>query len=101
MKQRDARLAVLQAERQSIGRVSRPAFNAQRVRDELLELAYSWRRVLADDPNHARPIVSSLLKGRVNFTPVAPKRWRLRGNGSLIGLFEREVFTCSDGVPNG
>ena len=29
----------------------------------------SWRQVLADDPTHARPIVSSLLKGRVTITP--------------------------------
>ena len=35
-------------------------------------LAADWRRVLVDDPMNARPIVSSLLKGRVMFTPIEP-----------------------------
>ena len=49
--------------------------------------------MLADDPTHARPIVSSLLKGRVTFTPTdVRKRWTLSGEGSLVGLFERAVF---------
>jgi hypothetical protein len=43
-----------------------PRSDADRVCDELLVLAGSWRRILADDPMHARPIVSSLLKGRVH-----------------------------------
>jgi hypothetical protein len=70
------------------------ASDADRVRNELLTLASPWRRVLADDPTHARPIVSSLLKGRVTITPtdVARKRWTLSGEGSLVGLFERAVF---------
>jgi hypothetical protein len=69
-----------------------------RARNELLTLADSWRRVLADDPLHARPIVSSLLAGRVTIAPKAPKRWIMIGNGSLIGLFERVVVA---GVPLG
>ena len=69
------------------------ASDADRVRDELLTLASSWRHVLADDPTHARPIVSSLLKGRVTITPTeARKRWTLSGDGSLVGLFERVVI---------
>jgi site-specific DNA recombinase len=81
-----------------------------RVRDELLTLAGSWRRVLADDPMHARPIVSSLLKGRVRIAPMRHerKRWILSGEGSLVGLFERAVFpgmreilSPGYGVPNG
>jgi hypothetical protein len=35
--------------------------------------------------------VSSLLKRRVTFTPLEPHRWRLDGEGTLIGLFTREV----------
>jgi hypothetical protein len=52
------------------------------VRDELLTIADDWRRVLAEDPTNARPIVSSLLNGRVTFTPL-PKLgwWRLSGDG--------------------
>ena len=70
------------------------ASDADRVRDELLTLAGSWRQVLADDPTHARPIVSSLLKGRVTITPIemVRKRWTLTGEGSLVGLFERALF---------
>ncbi len=65
--------------------------DAGRVRDEVLTLATDWRRVLVDDPTHARPIVCALLDGRVTFTPLhEPKRWRARGAGSLIGLFSRD-----------
>jgi len=45
---------------------------------------------LADDPTHARPIVSSLLKGRVPFAPLPErKRWQLNGMSTLTGLFNR------------
>ena len=86
------------------------ASDADRVRDELLALAGSWRRVLADDPIHARPIVSSLLTGRVTIEPmkVARKRWILSGQGTIVGLFKhvvfpgmREVFSRGYSVPNG
>jgi hypothetical protein len=44
-----------------------------------------------DDPTHARPIVSSLLKERVTFTPLEePGWWQLRGEGHLSGLFSKE-----------
>jgi hypothetical protein len=61
------------------------ASDAGRVRRELLELSASWRRVLADDPHHARQIVASLLKGRVTYAPLEPQRWRLTGEGTLMG----------------
>jgi hypothetical protein len=61
---------------------------------------YGAGRVLADDPTHARPIVASLLKGRVIFAPLEPSRWRVCGEGSLIGLFSREVAGRGN-VPNG
>jgi len=71
-----------------------------KVRDELIELAHSWRRVLVDDPTHARPIMSPLLKGRATFEPIGPSKWRVRGEGHLIGLFARE-WTGRAGVPKG
>src|SRR5262249_48176030 len=75
--------------------------DVRHLRDELLELAGDWRRVLVDDPTNARPIVSSLLKGRVTFTPLdARDRWRVSGEGTLIGLFSKE-WTGRYGVPNG
>jgi hypothetical protein len=69
------------------------ASDAARVQDELMALASSWRRVLVDDPTNARPIISSLLKGRVTIDPVkdARKRWTLRGEGTLVGLFEKMI----------
>jgi len=46
-----------------------------------------WRRVLVDDPLNARPIVSSLLIGRVTFTALDERhRWRIDGEGTLAGV---------------
>jgi hypothetical protein len=59
------------------------------VRHERLALAEDWRTVLAQDVSNARPILSSLLKTRVTITPKGPKRWELRGEGTLAGLFSR------------
>jgi hypothetical protein len=64
------------------------------VRRELIEIADAWRDVLAHDPTNARPIVTSLLVGRVTITPTGDKRWQMRGEGTLIGLFSR-VFPVS------
>jgi hypothetical protein len=37
--------------------------------------------------------VSSLLIGRVTFTPLEdPKRWRVNGEGTFAGLFTSEIF---------
>jgi len=59
--------------------------DTDRMRGELLTLAGSWRRVFADDPTHARPIISSLLKGRVTIAPTATKgRRTLSGEGMLF-----------------
>jgi hypothetical protein len=99
---REARRLELESRRdqmRSERRLSAP--DADRMRDELLTLAGWWRRVLADDPMNARPIIASLLKGRVTFTPLEERRrWRLTGEGTLIGLFSREV-TGRGLVPNG
>ena len=89
---REAQWATLDAERVTTLRAQAPlrAREAGRVRDDLRVLSSSWRRVLADDPTHARPIVSSLLKGRVTFMPLdAPKTWELRGVGTLAEVFQR------------
>jgi hypothetical protein len=51
---------------------------------------------------HARPIVSALLKGRVTFTPMeTAKRWTLRGEGSIVGLFERAILPLGVASPAG
>jgi hypothetical protein len=55
-------------------------------------LANSWRTILADDPTNARPIVSSLLKGRVTILPTTKHRWTMSGEGALTGLFQSAIF---------
>ena len=101
LREREARRTSLEADRDAVRVQARQgAHDTRRVREELLELAGSWRQVLADDPTNARPIVSSLLKNRVMFTPTGPARWRVNGEGHLIGLFSRE-WTGRIGVPNG
>ena len=75
------------------------ASDAARVRDELMTLATLWRQVLVDDPANARPIVSSLLKGRVSFTPTAKSgEWEAQGKGSFEQLFAR-VFQSGMASP--
>ena len=66
------------------------SIDAPRVRRELAALASSWRQVLTEDPDNARPIVTSLLVGRVTISPTdIPKVWELRGQGTPAGLFSR------------
>jgi site-specific DNA recombinase len=101
LQERETRRATLQERREQLrAERGRRASDVARAREELVALAASWRRVLADDPTHARPIVASLLKGRVIFAPLEPSRWRVCGEGSLIGLFSREVAGRGN-VPNG
>ena len=73
----DRRRKKLEHERQAFA-ASRPIKRADMaiIREQLLELAGSWRRVLVDDPAHARPIVLSLLKGRVTYTPLGESKRR-------------------------
>lgn len=92
--ERERRRSALTSELQAIA-AQRPARTADtaRLRWDLLSLASEWRLVLADDPQHARPIVSQLLVGRVSFLPLETKgRWEMKGEGTLAGLFTREVF---------
>jgi hypothetical protein len=101
LRTRDRRRAELDAARMAVRSQHRmQAKDTSRVRDELMTLAGAWRQVLADDPMHGRPIISGLLKGRVTYTPLSFRRWQLRGEGTLFGLFSRGV-SCCDGVPNG
>jgi hypothetical protein len=102
-------LSALDGRRRDVGgapgsdRVAGPVSvrDGRHLRDELIELASDWRRVLVDDPMNARPIVSSLLIGRVTFMPLEERhRWRVSGEGSLLGLFSKE-WTGRTGVPNG
>ena len=92
LREREATRVRLTTERDAVrSQRGLQASEVDHVRHDLHALSADWRRVLADDPMHARPIVSSLLKGRVTFTPQAPRRWRLNGEGTLIGLFSREM----------
>jgi hypothetical protein len=99
---RETRRVALEAQRDGMRTARRlRASDADRVRDEPLTLAGSCRQVLADDSTHARPIVSSLLKGRVTIRPMEMvcKRWTLWGSGSLVGLFQRVVIPgMADGL---
>jgi site-specific DNA recombinase len=87
----DRKTKLLEAERAAISPQRRvQPIEAARVRRELTALAGSWRQVLTDDPENARPIVKSLLVGRVTISPTdIPKVWELRGQGTPAGLFSR------------
>jgi site-specific DNA recombinase len=94
VRERERRRATLMSEAQAIA-AQRPAraANAATLRAELEALAADWRQVLADDAAHARPIVTQLLLGRVSFRPLETKgRWAMTGEGTLAGLFTREMF---------
>ncbi len=103
LRDREARLVGLRAERDALRGAEQHGrqFDARRVHEELSELATSWREVLAGSPTHARPILSKLLVGRVTFTPLSePKRWELRGRGTISGLFDA-VFPLGMASPTG
>jgi site-specific DNA recombinase len=102
LRAREGRLTALRTE---LAAISQPrgcqAFDAQRVRKELLALGQQWRQVLIEGPEHARPIIAKLLTGRVTFRPLERRRWQLRGKGTLAGLFERVVFPAGMASPTG
>jgi len=105
LRTRDQRRIDLEADRDHVRATRRVGpSDVGRVRDELGELAESWRRILADDPTHARPIVSSLLKGRVTIAPMTVRgQWTVAGEGTLAGLFGKTVCTGARvplGTPN-
>ena len=84
------------------------ASDAALARVKLLTLADSWRRVLANNAGHARPIVAAMMNGRVTITPTPEKEnhWTLSGEGTLIGLFQRTLFPSGwrpqgDSTPSG
>jgi hypothetical protein len=99
LRAREDRLQDLEAQRKAL-RSQRhlKASQSDRVRGELFAMAAECRRVLMDDVPNARPIVTALLKGRVTITPTGHKRWQMRGEGTLIGLFSR-VFALGDSSP--
>ena len=94
LQEREARLKTLEAQRAAIVAQRRlHVADEANVRDELLDLANEWRRVLVSEPMHARPIIATLLEGRVTITPTGrPKEWELAGTGTLSGLFTRAIF---------
>jgi site-specific DNA recombinase len=94
LKAREARRSELKDQLLALRRARIPtAADAARVRSELTALASSWRKVLANDPTNARPIITRLLNGRVTITPDPKRRqWELQGEGTLAGLFSREIF---------
>jgi Recombinase zinc beta ribbon domain len=95
LKEREARLADLHAEREAAQaeRRTEAVFDEVTTRRELMDLASQWRQVLASDPENARPVVTMLLNGRVTITPTGtPKQWEIQGTGTLLGLFSREIF---------
>jgi hypothetical protein len=70
---------------------SRPAMSAAQLRHMRMAmegLANGWRQVLREQPEYARPILSTLLVGRVTFTPTARRARKLEGSGTLCGLFQ-------------
>jgi DNA invertase Pin-like site-specific DNA recombinase len=99
---REDRRQGLEADRQAMRTERRvEAAEATRVREELLTLAESWRRVLASEREQARPIVAGLLTGRVIIAPMAKGRWKLSGHGRFAGLFEREILSRGMASPTG
>ncbi len=94
LQERERQRQALEAQRTSMRAARRlRTSDTARIQSELGDLAESWRRVLASDPDHARPIVSALLIGRVTYTPLDGTRWKLTGEGSLTDLFSK-VFSC-------
>jgi len=103
LKQREATLKGLEARRWELRsrRRQTPATDRVKVRRELLALSDDWRRVLVGEPEHARPILTTLLDGRVTFTPTGrPKHWEMHGTGTLSGLFSREIFPLGMASPS-
>jgi len=49
------------------------------------------RQILREEPEHARPIIETLLVGRVTFTPTGRRSWKLEGTGTLCGLFQNNL----------
>ena len=105
MKDRESRLGQLDQQRQIVeAQVARSAVgDVDKVRRELQALAADWRRLLGQQPVHARTILAKLVVGRVTFTPrTKAKQWELRGRGTIAGLFEA-VFPlgmASQSVPS-
>ena len=103
MTDRESRLGQLDRQRQTVeAQVARSAVgDVDKVRRELQALAADWRRLLGQQPVHARTILAKLVVGRVTFTPRSqPKQWELRGRGTIAGLLEA-VFPLGLASPTG
>ena len=72
---RERTRATLEAARQAMRTERRlEASDAALARVELLTLADSWRRLLANNAGQARPIVAAMMNGRVTITPTPEKK---------------------------
>jgi hypothetical protein len=83
---------------------SRPPMSTAEInhlRFTLTGLANGWSQILRDEPEHARPIISALLVGRVTFTPTGRRSWEPRGTGTLRGLFQKMVSAGGDSLSAG
>ena len=89
LKAREGRLASLRADCAQLRAATKQTVAVDIVRQQLRELAEDWRHTLAGESLHARPLLAKLLVGRVRFTPRVDREWLLRGQGTLLGLFER------------
>jgi type III secretion system FlhB-like substrate exporter len=97
----EQRKTAVVAERRAIEAPRVASRDVGRIKSEILALAAQWRIVLTKEPEHARPILSQLLVGRATYTPLEQRgRWTLTGEGTLAGLFARDLIG-RDGVPNG
>ena len=100
LRQREQQRAALQAELQTC----RPTMSAAEIRHTRLALeamASGWRQILQQEPEHARPILSALLDGRVKFTPTGRRSWKMEGAGTLRGVFTANLSTGKDNLSAG
>jgi ssDNA-binding Zn-finger/Zn-ribbon topoisomerase 1 len=102
LRSRERLKSALESDRQAMRAERRlEASEARQVRADLQGLASSWRSVLAGDAINARPIVSSLLIGRVRIEPSDKRRWTISGAGTLAGLFSRVLVPFGVTSPTG
>ena len=100
LRDREQRLAALRAQLLAPRVQGGAGVDARRVQRDINDLAEEWRHVLAERPTQARPIVTSLLKGRVTFAPAEKKKWKVTGEGTLTGLFS-SVLSLGVASPEG
>lgn len=76
LKDRQNRLAALQAERETAQAIERPVFDRAGTERRLRCLLDDWRGLLTRDVVSGRGVLRALLVGPLKFTPVIDKRRR-------------------------